>query len=180
MASTSNIRRLSDDALEHQFTAKDLIGKELYDRSGKRIGEVKDLVLASSTNPQLAQNVKMQDRASSRRSSSSTDTSTSGSATTASNGVGATGSVGRSQSGDTSGSSVATDMAHAAGSMSGMSEDAVVVSYGGFLGAGNSLIRVPLSQLNFDASNKHFTVNIAESELASLPELTESSRSAAE
>ena len=64
--------------------------------------------------------------------------------------------------------------------MGAMSEDAVVVSYGGFLGAGNSLIRVPLSQLNFDASSKHFTINLAENELASLPESTESTRSAAE
>jgi hypothetical protein len=198
MASTSNIRRLNDDALEHQFTAKDLIGKELYDRSGKRIGEVKDVVLASSTNPQLAASLRMKDRGSSSHYSSSSDSSTSGSSTTRSatgsvggvgasgsvstsdNGVAATGSVGRSHSGDTSGISAATDMARRAGAMGAMSEDAVVVSYGGFLGAGNSLIRVPLSQLNFDATSKHFTINLAENELASLPESTESTRSAAE
>lgn len=197
MAPAENIRRLNDDALDHQFTAKDLIGKELYDRDGKRIGEVKDVVLASSTNPQLASSLSTRKEATSGNYTKENSTSGSGTTRTASGsvgGVGATGSVrtddsgvavtgsaGRSRSGDTSGTSMASEMARHAGTMMGaMSEDAVVVSYGGFLGAGNSLIRVPLSQLNYDASHKHIMINIAESELASLPEITETTRSAAE
>jgi hypothetical protein len=69
---------------------------------------------------------------------------------------------------------------HAESMMGAMSENAVIVSYGGFLGAGSSLLRVPLSQLNYDTSNRRITVNVAETELSSLPEATETSRSAAE
>ena len=64
--------------------------------------------------------------------------------------------------------------------MGSMAENAVIVSHGGILGAGDSLIRIPLSQLNFDSSNEHITVNVSESEISSLSEATESSRSAAE
>lgn len=179
---------MNEEAVERQFTAKDLIGKEVYDRSGKRVGEVKDIVLASSTNPQLASglskhgNVASTD-ASTTRSSTGTTRTASGSV----GGVGASGSVttggesGVSASGTLGGTSVAGAAAsHAQSMMGAMSENAVVVSYGGFLGAGNSMLRVPLSQLNYDTSEERITINVAESELSSLPEATETSRSAAE
>jgi hypothetical protein len=187
VAGSASIRRLNEDAVERQFTAKDLIGKELYDQAGKRIGEVKDVVLAASANPQLATglakrgNVVSTDTSTTR---SSTDTTRTASGTAGR--VGATGSVSTSDSGvGVSGSLGGTTSAGAAASqaqamMGAMSENAVVVSYGGFLGAGNSLIRVPLSQLNYDANNERITINVTESELSSLPEDTASSRSAAE
>jgi hypothetical protein len=182
---------LNEDALERQFTAKDLIGKELYDRSGKRIGEVKDIVLASSGNPQLASGLSRSgdmasgDTSTTRSSSGTTRTASgsvggvgaSGSVTTSESGVGVSGSLGGTSSGSTS----ASQMARQGQSMMGsMSDNAVVVSYGGFLGAGDSLIRVPLSQLNYDSSNDRITVDVSESEISSLPEDTQTSRSAAE
>ena len=187
-AGMGSLRRLNEDAVERQFTAKDLIGKELYDQSGKRIGEVKDILLGSSGNPQLASglskggNVASVDSSTSRSSTGTTRTA-SGSV----GGVGATGSVTTSESGGVgvSGSLGGTSSAgaastHAQSMMGSMSETAVVVSYGGFLGAGNSLIRVPLSQLNYDQSNERITINVSESELSSLPEASDTSRSAAE
>lgn len=186
--SVGSIRRLNEDAVERQFTAKDLIGKEVYDRSGKRVGEVKDIVLASSTNPQLASglskhgNVVSTD-ASATRSTTGTTRTTSGSVA----GVGASGSVktggetGASASGTLGRTSSAGAAAsHAQSMMGAMSENAVVISSGGFLGAGNSMLRVPLSQLNYDTAEERITINVAESELSSLPEATETSRSAAE
>jgi sporulation protein YlmC with PRC-barrel domain len=191
-SSVGSIRRLNDDAVERQFTAKDLIGKEVYDSSGKRIGEVKDVVLASSTNPQLSRAISQgtgmasADSSTSRESSGTTRTASgsvggvgaSGSVTTGEGRVGASGTLGgTSSAGATSGS----EMARQAQSMMGaMSENAVIVSYGGFLGAGSSLLRVPVSQLNYDNTNRRITVNVAETELSSLPEATETSRSAAE
>ena len=187
-----SLRRVSEDSLESQFTAKDLIGKELYDRSGKRIGEVKDIVLASSVNPQLAAGLSRSDD----MTSAGTSTARSGSATTRTasgsvGGVGASGSVTTSESGvgvsanlggtSGAGSTSASEMArHGQSMMGSMAENAVIVSHGGILGAGDSLIRIPLSQLNFDSSNEHITVNVSESEISSLSEATESSRSAAE
>jgi hypothetical protein len=205
MASAGKIQRINDSMVDRQFTAKDLIGKELYDNAGKRIGEVKDIVLASSVNPQLATGISSKSGASGSSGTSgstgastgsTSGTTTAGTTRSASaniGGVGATGSVNTSDSGvtasgslggtNTAGSSgsLGSDMArHASSMMGSMSESAVIVSYGGFLGAGNSLLRVPLSQLNYDASNQHITLNVAESELSSLPEASDMSRSAAE
>jgi len=192
--SAGSIQRLNDRALENQFTAKDLIGKELYDRQGKRIGEVKDIVLASSSNPQLASNLSTKSGIHSSYTTDSTATSAgtkrtasgsvggasaTGSVTTSDNGVAVSGSTSRKGSADVSGT--ARDLSRRADALMGSAtEDAVVVSFGGFLGAGNSLLRVPLSQLSYDASNKHITISMAESELSSLPEEKEMSRSAAE
>jgi sporulation protein YlmC with PRC-barrel domain len=190
-AGVGSIRRLNDDAAERQFTAKDLIGKEVYDNSGKRIGEVKDIVLASSTNPQLSSGLSKSeglvsgDTSTTRSDSEKTRTASgsvggvgaSGSVTTREEGVSASGTAG----GTTSTRAASNEIARQAQSMVGaMSENAVIISYGGFLGAGSSMLRVPLSQLNYDDSNRRITVNVAETELASLPESTETSRSAAE
>jgi hypothetical protein len=184
-----SIQRVTDKSLDHQFTAKDLIGKELYDRQGKRIGEVKDIVLASSSNPELATNLSS--KAAMRAGSASADTTSTGttrsttssvggpSATTTSSTGGSVAASRTAGSADVSG--VAADLSRRADAMlSSASEDAVIVSYGGFLGAGNSLLRVPFSQLNYDASSRHITINMAESELSSLPESKDMSRSAAE
>ena len=183
----ASIRRLNEDTVERQFTAKDLIGKEVYDSAGKRIGEVKDILIASSANPQLASGLSHHGNVAS--TDASTRSGTTGTTRTASGsvgGVGASGSVTTSESGvGVSGtlggtSSAGATSSHAQSMMGSMSENAVVVSYGGFLGAGNSMLRIPFNQLNYDASNRRITVNIAESELTSLPEATETSRSAAE
>jgi hypothetical protein len=173
--------------VKSQFTAKDLIGKEIYDKSGKRIGEVKDVVLGSSVNPQLATGLSERgkvasvDTATTRSSTGTTRTATgsvgdvgaTGSVTTSDRGVSASGTLGGT-------TSAGAASARAQSMMGAMSENAVIVSYGGFLGAGNNMLRVPLSQLGFDASNERITVNVTESELSSLPEPTETSRSAAE
>ena len=191
--SAGSIRRLNEDAVERQFTAKDLIGKEVYDRSGKRVGEVKDIVIASSTNPQLASglskrgNVVSTDATTKRSTTGATGTTTTRTASGSVGGAGASGSVktggesGIRASGTLGGTSAAGAAAsHAQSMMGAMAENAVVISYGGFLGAGNSLLRVPLSQLNYDTSEERITINVTESELTSLPEATETSRSVAE
>lgn len=187
-----SLRRVNEAALESQFTAKDLIGKELYDRSGKRIGEVKDIVLASSVNPQLAAGLSRRgDMASGDTSTTRSESGTTRTASGSVGGVGASGSVTPSETGvgvsgnlggtSSAGSTSASEMArHGQSMMGSMAENAVIVSHGGLLGAGDSLIRIPLSQLNFDSSNERLTVNVSESEISSLPEPTESSRSAAE
>jgi hypothetical protein len=190
MATAGTIQRVNEDLADRQFTAKDLIGKELYDNGGKRIGEVKDIVIASSVNPQLASGLASKSGARSSSTSDSTTAGTTRSATASAGGVGATGSVNTSDSGVTArgslgetntAASTGRDMARDAQSMMGaMSENAAIVSYGGFLGAGDDLLRVPLSQLSYDSSNERITINVTESELSSLPEASDVSRSVAE
>ena len=172
------------------------MGKEVYDQSGKRIGEVKDVVLGSTANPQLASGLRNLSSGSAGSTGSTSTTRTdSGSTRTASGnvgGVGATGSIDATGSGigasgslgstgsSGSGGSIGSGSMPSMMSMGGMSETAVVVSHGGFLGAGSNLIRVPLSQLNYDQSNRRITISVSESDLANLPEWSETSRSAAE
>jgi len=48
------MRRLDENSLARQFTAKALIGKDVYDNGGKKIGQVRDVVLDVAANSQLA------------------------------------------------------------------------------------------------------------------------------
>lgn len=184
---SSNIRRLNDEALERQFTAKNLIGKEVYDRQGKRIGEVKDLVLASHLNPQLASGMTRSAGTTGSTSTTATSTGTTRTASGSVGGVGATGSVTTGQSGvgvsgniGSTGAAASALGSQAHSMMGSMSEPAAIISYGGFLGAGSNLLRVPLSQLNYDNNEQRITVSVSEDQLSSLPEWTDTSRSAAE
>ncbi len=178
----TNIQRISQDSLDRQFTAKDLIGKDVYDNRDKKVGEVRDVVLDSAGAQQLASALSM------KAGHSGAVGSSSGARASGSVGGGtASGSVGM---GDTSVSgSVNTragdrssmgSTAHELASMgSMMSEPAAVISFGGFMGVGDNLIRVPISQLRYDSSKDHLTLNVAETELSSL-KTSDMSRGAAE
>lgn len=215
------IERVTQDAIDRQVTAKALIGKNVYDNQGQRVGEVKDVVLDTSSVPQLASAFSGRhsdaDRNSSSTSSSgmgsgagssartssagsmgSTDGSTSGSmgsSTTGSTGTmsgtsrsGTSGSgyastsgsseASRSTSGNGLRGSIGSGISSAMSALSG-SGPAAIISSGGFLGVGNDLVRVPLSQLSYDSGNDRLTLSVSRSELTSITEGS-SSRSAAE
>lgn len=204
------ISRVDQNSIKQQFTATDLIGQEVYDNSGKKVGEVKDLVLGSAAASHLAMAFANRGGAddatsssSSLRSGRSTSGATGGSAGGtygSTSGAGSTGSAtGASGTGSTSriagtdrasstrdatgsagSSTLGSEMSSAFNSMSGMaSEPAAIVSLGGFMGMGDSLVRVPLSQLNYDSSNERLTIAVSESELSSLTDRTHG-RNAAE
>lgn len=176
---------MSDQTIDRQFTAKDLIGKEVYDNRDKRIGEIKDIVLDSSQFQQLASSVGSRESqtgtygsstvngGSDTRSSSpgmnSSDRDSSRVSSSSSGGVG-----------NTSAGAGATSMHTGSDYASMSSEPAAIISHGGLLGVGNNLIRVPLSQLNFDQNSRHLTVNVSEQQLSSLQSTSDTSRSAAE
>jgi uncharacterized membrane protein YfcA len=66
-------------------------------------------------------------------------------------------------------------------SLSGMSlGGSAVVSVGSVLGMGGSMIQVPLSQLSFDQSSQHITLNVAQSDLTSILNAGDSTRSTTE
>lgn len=205
-----SISRVDQNSLEQQFTATDLIGKEVYDNAGKKVGDVKDIVLGSAAGSHLAM-AFASGQGSRSTSTGTTSGSTTGTAGTSSTGssYGATGSTGTTGStagtstGSTSGSRTAgtsgstgtssTDrssgigaaasgmMSQAHGAMSSLtSEPAAIVSVGGFMGMGDNLLRVPLSQLNYDSSNERLTLSISETEISSLTGDRDESRNAAE
>lgn len=182
-AGTASIRRVSENAIERQFTAKALIGKDVYDNSNKKVGEVRDVVLDSSRSPQLASALSMRSgsRSSGMRATSDASVNAAGAAGASTQ----TGSASTSEptvsgaiasSAERMASSAADLAAFGAGSSS---EPAAIVSYGGFMGAGGTLFRVPLSQLRYDSSNDRIALNVSDSELASLKN-SDTSRGAAE
>lgn len=183
---------MDKNSVDQQFTATDLIGKDVYDNGGQKIGQVKDIVLGSSAGSHLA--MALGTDSGSSGSSGSSDYGTSGSTGTSSTrgsaagttgtgsgssmaNTGGTGSGSANRSGASTGagsSGMGSSWAsQAQGALSGLtSEPAAIVSVGGFMGMGDNMVRVPLSQLNYDQSNQHLTVAISQSELTSLTETT--------
>lgn len=51
----------------------------------------------------------------------------------------------------------------------------VVVAYGGFLGMGSEMLRVPISELSYDYSNDRIVLNVSQQELRSLTSSSSSS-----
>ncbi len=183
----TNIHRISSAALDRQFTAKDLIGKDVYDNQNKKVGEVKDVVLDSSQSRQLASALSMKAGRHSGRVGNS-DASASGSMGngTASGSVGVgnasvSGSVNTGMADNDTDAGRSSDRSRMDGDHPrwGHSEPSAIISYGGFLGMGDNLLRVPISQLNYDSAQDRLTLNVTETELSSL-KTSDTSRSAAE
>jgi sporulation protein YlmC with PRC-barrel domain len=182
-----NISRVDKHSIDQQFTATDLIGKDVYDNAGQKVGQVKDIVLGSAAGSHLAMALGTSSSASG--SSGSKDYGTADTAGTSSThrstgtdsgssmaSTGGTDAASRRGAGTVAGASEiagagSTWASQAHGALSGLtSEPAAIVSVGGFMGMGDNMVRVPLSQLNYDQSNQHLTVAISQSELTSLTE----------
>lgn len=172
------IRRISESNVDRQFTAKALIGKDVYDNSNKKVGEVRDVVLDSSHAQQLATALSMR---SSGRSAANTSSSMSTATTTGSSTASTADTNAATRDRPTVGgaidsiSSTASDLA----SSFAASEPAAIISYGGFMGAGGTLFRVPLSQLRYDSATDHIALNVSDNELATLKN-SDTGRNAAE
>lgn len=150
-AGAGALQRVTKDSLDNQITAKGLIGKNVHDSSGDKIGEVEDIVLDASQLSQLAG--AFADRDANR-------TAAVGSASA------------RSDLGSQADSMIS-------GAMSG--GPAAIVSVGGVMGMGQDLIRVPLSQFRYDASEDRVTLDVSREQIASIREAdkdTTSSRAA--
>ncbi len=178
-AGVGSLQRVTKDSLEHQLTAKGLIGKNVHDSSGEKIGEVEDIVLDASQLSQLASAFMDRD---SDRSSATRSTAAGASGTYA---AGAAGDGASATAGRTGSASARSDLGAAASSMiSGAmsSGPAAIVSAGGVLGLGQDLIRVPLSQLSYDANEDRVTLNVSRDQISSItnPDADTSSSRAAE
>lgn len=184
-SSHGDIRRVTQDSLDRQLTAKGLIGKDVYDSQGEKIGEVEDVVLDTSRAPQLA-------TAFSSRQADGSSLSSGASASGSTAGVTGSSVPGSTYAGTTSdrpatstnGSpssdslrSATSELASAADRLgsamqSSMEGAAAIISSGGLFSR-NELVRVPLSQLNYDARNDRITLAVSRSEFSSLSEPSE-------
>jgi sporulation protein YlmC with PRC-barrel domain len=148
------LNRVSKDAVDVRLTAKDLIGKDIHDSRGKKIGAVNDIVLNSDQTNELAVALAEPDRRD-RTAATTTDRTASG--------------------------SMARAADKARSTLTGrMSEPGVIISFGSVMGMGGDLLHVPLSLLTYDAAEKRLVLNATEQEIASLPKGTDWNEGVAE
>jgi hypothetical protein len=179
----SSVQRVTKDSLKTQVTAKSLIGKNVHDSSGEKIGEVQDIVLDSSSAPQLASGFANREEAREARSSSTSSSSSAQPSSSANPRVSPSGTYAAGAGGDGASTTSATDRMRSAGrdaadaardlgasTMGALSSTgpAAIISAGGMFGLGDSMIRVPLSQLSYDADEDRVTLNITRDQLSSI------------
>ncbi len=174
-AGISSLRRVTKDSLDEQLTAKALIGKDVHDSAGEKIGEVEDIVLDASGVPELAsafmnREADRDDRSMSRPVDTTAPAPT-GSASArgvdsyAAGAAGDGASVTARPDTDTGRVDIGSRLGSAvAGAMSGGS--AAIISAGGLMGLGQDLIRVPLSQLRYNAEEDHVTLDVSRDQIS--------------
>ncbi|BET65421.1 hypothetical protein ASA1KI_03390 [Opitutales bacterium ASA1] len=161
-ASTSSIRAVPDDELENRLTAENVIGKDVVDVRGDKIGSVKDISLGSALDGVVGKEARATDRR-----SDSTLATTPGASTTN------TGTMAGSTMGRTSTSSSSSDFDRTRNSfgsaIAGMNDQVeVFVSVGGVMGVGSSLVSIPFSQLEWNAEEEHFRLDISQDEIRAI------------
>lgn len=156
------ISHATQEQIDRNLTAKDLIGKDVYDRGGEEIGSVVDVVLPSNTSTNLAAALSDQDIASERNQSryAPTPNQRDPNAVPSTNPA-ARNDMSRNNQADASRSLAANSPMQA-------DETCAVVSYGGFAGMGNKLLVVPVSTIRYDANNERLTLDVSESDIDNL------------
>jgi hypothetical protein len=200
-AGLSGLQRVSKDSIEGQLTAKSLIGKDVYDNQGEKLGEVEDVVLDASGAPQLATAFTSRQGGSGSAMGSSTSSTTGRQGSTTPGATGSTyagtsndrsatsgsgASTGRGASSTGAGSGASTAVTGAANAMNDLASSmhasmggaAAIISAGGLFSR-DDLVRVPLSQLSYDSSNDRISLNVSRDQFSSLTE-SDSTRNAAE
>ncbi len=162
------VGRTTEQQVDQQLTAKDLLGKDIYDSAGEEIGPVVDVILAGKASPSLKTALSDNDREASANydSTNAIDPET-GSATYAAADPNTANDIGDNEDefGDEV-SETARDLQNRmAGMMANNDEACAVVSYGGLMGIGNDLLIVPISALNYDRNSDQVTLNVNETEL---------------
>ncbi len=139
-----NIKQVSEDQLKHQTTADKIIGAKVVDRSGQKIGKVKDVGLSQAMQSSSSATGQSSDRY-----------SASGSV----GGVSASGSVG------TGGTSRSIGSA----SLGQSNQINVIVELDSDVGvSGNRLAAIPASSLQFDSEKEELTLQLDRQELSSI------------
>jgi hypothetical protein len=143
MKSTSvhGIKKVDKDKLDSKLTAKELIGKEVADMNGERLGRVHDIGLAQALPSEFR---AMEEADTSRRDTSREFSTTAGSAL----------------------SSAGSAMSAAAG----MNNVNLYVAVGGIMGLGSDIVSVPADQFSYDRENDRLTLNISEDRFTAIAE----------
>lgn len=131
-----SIARVAKDTVKNQFTAKDLIGASVHDRTGDKIGDIADIDLQGIAPGALARSFNHQGSA--MASSGMSEDATRSSAR----------SIGDSA----------------------LANATVFVSVGGLWGVGDDLVRVPMSKLSYNTTEKRFELDASKADVVALAE----------
>lgn len=187
----SNVQRTTEQTVDRELTAKDLLGKNVYDSSGDEIGAIVDVVLPNQNAGTLAQALSDQKSSNSSRgsasdngnrysnpNSSSTTGNPSSSSSNSMNGTSsssdryANSGAGTYDSSSSARGSSSNSYSSGTSNYSSTSSDSnapcAIISYGGFLGMNNTLVKVPISSLNFDSNKDHLVLNVTKQQLDGL------------
>ncbi|HVU15424.1 MAG TPA: PRC-barrel domain-containing protein [Candidatus Didemnitutus sp.] len=149
------VEHITKSTLDDELTAKDLIGKAVYDRNDKKIGKVSDLVLGNQNSALSGASASGHGWMHSSESNGSTNTATSASSSNYS----ATGSSGTANGMTSNGANSSAAMSTESG------QPYVVIEQGNLLLGNRDFIRVPLTELSYDSSQKHLKLDLTENEL---------------
>lgn len=144
---TSGARRVTKEMLKTPFTARHLIGKPVYDQSGKRIGDVRDVIPGGPppASPAAGRPATPAAEAQSRPGPLGSDRVADG---------------GNATAGAEPGSGTRQD--------SSAEESALIIRTGGFAGFGAVLLHIPMSQVSVDAATDRLVLTLSPAELEQL------------
>ena len=138
---SAQVQRLAEHAARDQFTARDLLGKDVVDRDGEKLGQVIDIELGAGFPAALASALGQSRSAPEPRSSP------------------------RPRDAATPANSTPVDRATTADQPT---EAAVIIQAGSILGIGGELMRAPASLLRLDEENDRLVLEVRKSELDSM------------
>jgi hypothetical protein len=178
--SVREVHRVDKASLRTQLTAKNLIGRDVHDRSGRKIGSVHDVVLppgSSSLALAFARDGGLESKKAQKDSAMGSGTeseSVDGMSRGGSNSERATvydqnsteaAAVSSDHLGDMEAN---TQRSSLNGRADAASEASVVILAGGFAGVGGTILRAPLSQLSYDSSERRLVLAVDEAQLSTL------------
>ncbi len=152
------ISRVTKSSVKDQFTAKDLIGAEVYDPAGEKIGDITDIALQGALPEQLASSFNATENESSKDSTSSYN---SGNETPAASSSSSSSSMGAGHMSDSH-----MNMA----SNENQNQTTVFISVGGLWGIGDDYVSVPASQLSYNSAEKRFELSASKADVVALAE----------
>lgn len=148
------VRRTTEASMDQQVTAKDLIGREIYDRQNKHIGQIVDVALGGIVPEELKNALAQSDR---------DGYAASGVAPLPGNNTGR-----QQQSDPAKASDRELDDQPKSNRVHASATSTVFIAVGGVLGIGADLIRAPLSALSFDRRHNRIILDLSSEQLRSL------------
>ena len=147
-ASSPPVRRATEVTLDQQVTAKDLIGREVYDRQNDHIGEIVDVALGGVVPVELKHALAKNKDGYAPTQRDATDR--------------------QHQPEPTKPSDRERDDQPGKERVQAFATSTVFISVGGVLGVGADLVRAPLSALRYDRRHDHIVLDLSSEELRSV------------